>query len=114
MDRCPAASTNTPATRQISWVAGLFLDKTVPSTRYRTVKQLSHVDAGYIAGLSNGQGTVALSRKHRSDNQLSISISSTEPVMLESVLERISWVSSRILCSVQFPPPPPIHPPPNR
>ena len=58
-------------------------------TQYRTTLQLSPEDAAYIAGLIDGEGTITLSRKHRSENrQLAVSISSTERVMLNFVLDR--------------------------
>ena len=45
----------------------------------RTVAQLSKVDAAYLAGLIDGEGTIALSRRHARDNrQLVVTISSTE------------------------------------
>jgi hypothetical protein len=54
----------------------------------RTVNRLSATDAAYIAGLIEGEGTVALSRKHARDRrQLVLSISSTEPALLRWVLE---------------------------
>jgi hypothetical protein len=34
------------------------------TTTYRSVLALSAVDAGYIAGLVDGEGTITLSRKH--------------------------------------------------
>ncbi len=53
----------------------------------RPVKVLTLVDAAYIAGLIDGEGTITLSRKHRNENrQLAISISSTEKNLLEYVL----------------------------
>jgi hypothetical protein len=54
---------------------------------YRSVNSLSPVDAAYIAGLVDGEGTITLSRKHTADGrQLAISISSTERPILEFVL----------------------------
>ena len=59
-------------------------------TSYRKTAQLSLIDAAYIAGLIDGEGTVTLSRKHAGENrQLAVSISSTERAMLEFVLERV-------------------------
>ena len=53
----------------------------------RPVKVLTRVDAAYIAGLIDGEGTITLTRKHRNENrQLAISISSTEKNLLEFVL----------------------------
>jgi len=55
---------------------------------YRQVKTLTAVEAAYVAGLIDGEGTVSLSRKHRLDNrQLVVSISSTESILLEYVQE---------------------------
>ncbi|HET9680067.1 MAG TPA: LAGLIDADG family homing endonuclease [Gammaproteobacteria bacterium] len=57
---------------------------------YKSTQQLSKVDAAYIAGLIDGEGTVALSRKHAKDNrQLCISISNTESALLEYALQTI-------------------------
>lgn len=50
------------------------------------VRRLSVSDAAYIAGLVDGEGTIALTRKHARDNrQLVISISSTERPILDFV-----------------------------
>jgi hypothetical protein len=57
----------------------------------RKVPSLSAVDAAYIAGIVDGEGTITLSRKHAGDRrQLVISISSTERQILEFVRERVS------------------------
>lgn len=57
---------------------------------YRKVNKLGPEDAAYIAGLIDGEGTISLARKHRNDNrQLVVSISSTEPVLLEFVLRTV-------------------------
>lgn len=54
---------------------------------YRTPRSLSAWEAAYLAGLIDGEGTVALTRRHRSDNrQLVVSISSTESAILDYVL----------------------------
>ena len=51
---------------------------------YREVHSLSLVDAAYLAGLVDGEGTITLSRKHANDGrQLVISISSTERQILD-------------------------------
>lgn len=56
---------------------------------YAVANELSLDEAAYIAGLVDGEGTVALSRKHKSDNrQLAISISSTERQLLTFVKDR--------------------------
>jgi LAGLIDADG-like domain len=58
---------------------------------YRRTALLTGVDAAYIAGLVDGEGTITLSRKHRGENrQLALSISSTERPMLEFVLRRVT------------------------
>lgn len=51
------------------------------ASHYRRCQNLSAADAAYIAGLIDGEGTVALARKHANENrQLAVSISSTEYV----------------------------------
>ena len=53
---------------------------------YRKTKKLSGEDAAYIAGLIDGEGTISLTRRHRGENrQLVVSISSTEPKLLQFV-----------------------------
>jgi len=57
---------------------------------YRTTHSLATTEAAYIAGLVDGEGTVTLSRKHRSENrQLAVTISNTEIRLLEYVLRTI-------------------------
>jgi hypothetical protein len=57
---------------------------------YKEVKALNQVDAAYIAGLIDGEGTVTLSRRHRSENrQLVVSISNTDHPLLEYVLDSV-------------------------
>jgi hypothetical protein len=59
-------------------------------TRYRQAHSLSPVDAAYIAGLVDGEGTITLSRRHAGDGrQLVISISSTERPILNFARETI-------------------------
>lgn len=54
---------------------------------YRTTKNISPVDAAYIAGIIDGEGTITLTRKHRNENrQLAITISNTEYPLLEYIL----------------------------
>jgi len=56
----------------------------------RKVRNLSPEEAAYIAGLIDGEGTVALTRKHAGENrQLVVSISSTEHSILEFVLHTV-------------------------
>lgn len=57
---------------------------------YKTVSLLSPTEAAYIAGLIDGEGTIALSRRHRGDErQLVISISNTERPLLDYVLHTL-------------------------
>ena len=57
---------------------------------YREVNSLSAVDAAYIAGIVDGEGTITLSRKHAGEGrQLVISVSNTERPILEFVRERV-------------------------
>ena len=54
---------------------------------YRKFQKLNDIDASYIAGLIDGEGTITLTRKHRNENrQLCVSISSTEIDLLNFVL----------------------------
>lgn len=53
---------------------------------YRRTRVLSREEAAYLAGVLDGEGTIALSRRHRSDNrQLVLSIASTELELLEYI-----------------------------
>jgi len=55
---------------------------------YKKTLKLNHTDAAYIAGIIDGEGTISLSRKHKSDNrQLVISISNTERQLLDYVIQ---------------------------
>ncbi len=54
------------------------------------VNTLSAVDAAYLAGLVDGEGTITLSRKHKNENrQLALSISNTERQLLEFTLRAV-------------------------
>lgn len=54
---------------------------------YRKFQELNAIDASYIAGLVDGEGTITLTRKHQNENrQLCVSISSTEIDLLNFVL----------------------------
>ena len=54
---------------------------------YKQTQKLAQTDAAYIAGIIDGEGTLSLSRKHKSDNrQLVISISNTERQLLDYIL----------------------------
>lgn len=56
-------------------------------TSYKGVRRLSTADAAYLAGLVDGEGTVALSHKHKGEHrQLLVSISNTERQILDFVL----------------------------
>lgn len=58
--------------------------------QYRTVSKLRTTEAAYIAGLIDGEGTIALSRRHRNEErQLVVSISNTERSLLEYVLKTV-------------------------
>ena len=51
------------------------------------VRELSVAEAAYLAGLVDGEGTVTLTRRHvRDRRQLVVSVSSTEPQMLQWIL----------------------------
>ena len=57
---------------------------------YKKTSKLSIADAAYIAGLVDGEGTIALTRRHKNENrQLEISVSNTEMELLEYLLETI-------------------------
>jgi hypothetical protein len=59
-------------------------------TRYAQTRTLSEADAAYIAGLVDGEGTLALSRRHARDRrQLVLSIANTELCLLEFVLLQV-------------------------
>lgn len=59
-------------------------------TIYKKVATLSKINAAYIAGIIDGEGTITLSRKHKNDNrQLSVTISNTEMPLLEFILNTI-------------------------
>lgn len=53
----------------------------------RVVARLTKSDAAYLAGLIDGEGTIALSWRHAHDNrQLVVTISSTERVLVDKAL----------------------------
>jgi hypothetical protein len=57
---------------------------------YRIFKTLSPVEAAYMAGLIDGEGTVTLSRRHRNDQrQLVVSIANTERRLLEWTFDTV-------------------------
>ncbi|HXW08999.1 MAG TPA: hypothetical protein VD737_00150 [Steroidobacteraceae bacterium] len=52
--------------------------------KYRIANRLSSEQAAYLAGLIDGEGTIALTRRHaREKRQLVLSISSTEAELVE-------------------------------
>lgn len=54
----------------------------------KTVARLTDIDAAYLAGLIDGEGTIALSRRHARENrQLVVTISSTERVLVDWALQ---------------------------
>jgi hypothetical protein len=70
---------------------------------YKEVKLLAPVDAAYIAGLIDGEGTITLSRRHRNENrQLVVSISNTEMPLLEYVLSTVG--AGKITCKRTYKP----------
>ena len=53
---------------------------------YKTPRQLRAVEAAYIAGLIDGEGTITLTQEHRNERRrLVVSISNTEKQLLEFV-----------------------------
>lgn len=56
---------------------------------YKEIASLSTLDAAYVAGLIDGEGTITLSRRHANDRrQLVESIANTEVSILKFVLSR--------------------------
>lgn len=54
----------------------------------KVVRRLSSEDAAYLAGLIDGEGTITLSRRHANERrQLVVSISSTEPALVQWALD---------------------------
>ena len=59
-------------------------------TIYNKVATLSNINAAYIAGIIDGEGTITLTSKHKNGNrQLAITISNTEMPLLEFIFETI-------------------------
>mgnify|MGYP003120670497 CR=1 FL=1 len=55
---------------------------------YAAANILSTAEAAYIAGLVDGEGSIALTRKHRNENRhLGLTISSTELPLLQFVVD---------------------------
>ncbi|WP_289281809.1 MULTISPECIES: LAGLIDADG family homing endonuclease [unclassified Methylophaga] len=72
---------------------------------YKVTAELSAIDAAYIAGLIDGEGTVTLCRKHKNENrQLAVTISNTERELLDYVLARV--VAGKITKKENCPKPP--------
>ena len=58
--------------------------------RYRTILNLGPEDAAYLGGLIDGEGTISLTHRHAGERRhLVVSISSTEPCILEWVLSTV-------------------------
>lgn len=58
--------------------------------RTRVVSNLSATDAAYLAGLIDGEGTIALTRLHATSNRhLHVSISSTEQALVQWTLDTV-------------------------
>jgi hypothetical protein len=56
-------------------------------SRYKKASCLTKVQAAYIAGLMDGEGTITLSKRHRNEHrQLVISISNNEKCLLDYVI----------------------------
>ena len=69
----------------------LFLRPNREQRYVHEVKLQDQTDAAYIAGLIDGEGTVILTRRHRSENrQLVVSISNTDRPLLEYVLDTVA------------------------
>jgi hypothetical protein len=57
---------------------------------YRSVRVLTAIDAAYIAGLVDGEGTITLTRYHKNENRrLVVCISNNERPLLEFVLNSV-------------------------
>jgi hypothetical protein len=57
-------------------------------TRYKDVKPIQAIDAAYISGLIDGDGTITLTKRHQNENrQLVVTISNNERQLLEYVLK---------------------------
>jgi hypothetical protein len=56
----------------------------------KQVRKLTPVDAAYIAGLIDGEGTITLTREHARENKrLVVSISNTELALLQFVIDSV-------------------------
>lgn len=56
----------------------------------QSVNELASIDAAYIAGLIDGEGTITLTREHaRESKRLVVSISNTEIALLQFVMDRV-------------------------
>jgi len=77
------------------------------SARELKINEPSELDAAYIAGLIDGEGTVTLTRRHRNENrQLCVTISSTERQMLEYVRHTLSAgkITNKSITSIRHAP----------
>lgn len=58
--------------------------------RYKLVNDLTCEEAAYLAGIIDGEGTIALSRRHAADRrQLVVSVANTERSLLEYIATTI-------------------------
>lgn len=58
----------------------------MPKIKYKKVKRLSATDAAYLAGIVDGEGTIALTRRHSWEHRYAaITIANTDLGMLEWV-----------------------------
>jgi hypothetical protein len=65
-------------------------DRTRKGVIYKAVRTLSPVEAAYLGGLIDGEGTITLSRRHRDDErQLLVTIANNERAILEYVLHAV-------------------------
>lgn len=83
------------------------VDGWVKSGKELTVNELSVIDAAYIAGLIDGEGTVTLTRRHRNENrQLCVTISSTERQMLEFTRQTLNAgkITNKSISSIRHAP----------
>jgi hypothetical protein len=68
----------------------LVFDRLEVDLQPMAVARLSVANAAYLAGLIDGEGTIALTRRHvRENRQLVVTISSTERVLVDWVLHAI-------------------------
>ena len=60
------------------------------ATKYKKVRILTKTESAYLAGIIDGEGTVALTRRNRNDQrQLSVTVSNTDRALLEYIMKII-------------------------